>query len=65
MKFLIWSNEHKAWWGPNWNGYTPFRYQAGVYHQATAISICRDANRGQNINDLPNEMMFPVDTVEG
>lgn len=31
MKFLIWSQSHKAWWRAEGNGYTARRSEAGVY----------------------------------
>ena len=31
MKFLIWSNSHKAWWRPDGQGYTSRRAEAGRY----------------------------------
>jgi hypothetical protein len=60
MKFVIWSNEHKAWWRPNSQGYTLQMHQAGFYTLEQAVQICLDANLGQKFGDLPNEMMFPV-----
>ena len=31
MKFLIWSQGHKAWWRPDAMGYTKKRSEAGRY----------------------------------
>ena len=35
-KFLIWSHEHRQWWGPNRGGYTPHVEMAGRYDEAEA-----------------------------
>lgn len=60
-KFKIWSFEHKAWWNPNWNGYTENFDEAGVYTLSSALSICHGANK---YSKLPNEAMVPVETNE-
>lgn len=39
--FLVWSNEHHCWWGPNKSGYTDDVWQAGRYQQAAAQDVCR------------------------
>jgi hypothetical protein len=33
-QFLIWSNHHKLWWGPDGRGYTRFVDRAGRYELA-------------------------------
>lgn len=38
--YLIWSNEHGAWWRPHRCGYTKWLADAGRYTRAQAISIC-------------------------
>ena len=43
-QYLIWSNEHRAWWGPNSRGYTPSVHKAGRYDRDFALNICRNAN---------------------
>lgn len=55
--WLIWSNEHHAWWGANERGYVKTKGNAGQYSFDKAISICRSANRGL---EVPNETMLPV-----
>lgn len=41
--YYIWSNEHRAWWGPNSRGYSTGLGNAGVYLREDALQICRDA----------------------
>ena len=41
--YLIWSNEHRAWWGSSRCGYSPGVMGAGQYTRDQAIGICRDA----------------------
>lgn len=44
MRFLIWSEEHQAWWRPNSAGYTTSLKQAGRYDSAQAGNIVEGAN---------------------
>lgn len=57
MKFLIWSNEHGAWWRPNSCGYTKDQSDAGQYDLQEATDICLSANRGDR---FPEETIQPV-----
>lgn len=61
MKYLIWSNEHNAWWRPNGNGYTKSIEEAGRYTFERAAEICRDANwyRPQESKAAPDESIVP------
>lgn len=43
-KWLIWSNEHDAWWRPNHAGYTFKVVEAGLYSYAEALKITAQAN---------------------
>lgn len=43
-KYLVWSNEHAAWWRPGRMGYTSLIEAAGRYTLARAEQICKDAN---------------------
>jgi hypothetical protein len=45
MSWLIWSNEHGAWWKPGRNGYTRELAQAGRYGKAEADEIVAQANQ--------------------
>lgn len=60
--FMIWSNEHRAWWGPNNIGYTTNLSKAGVYSAEAAMRICEHATHDWHcepvevpvrIDDLP------------
>jgi hypothetical protein len=39
--YVVWSIEHKSWWGPNRSGYTPYLDLAGRYTRDEAIEISR------------------------
>lgn len=53
LEWLVWSNEHNAWWNPNGCGYTPSAAKAGRYSQAVADRICDHG--GRLINGKPPE----------
>jgi hypothetical protein len=38
-RYVIWSNEHQAWWRPNSHGYTRWIEDAGRYARDEAVSI--------------------------
>lgn len=42
-EYLIWSNQHKSWLGPNERGYTPFQEAAGRYTFEEALKIVKTA----------------------
>lgn len=46
--YLIWSNEHEAWWGPGGYGYTLDIKYAGRYGREYAIQICKRALYGRH-----------------
>jgi hypothetical protein len=43
--WVVWSEEHRGWWGPGRVGYTPSLEHAGRYSQADAVAIEHRANR--------------------
>lgn len=45
--YLIWSNEHGAWWGPGYSGYGQRIENAGRYSRLEAIEICSQAMPGR------------------
>lgn len=38
--YLVWSNEHRAWWGRDHTGYTTSLSAAGRYSRDEALRIC-------------------------
>lgn len=38
--WLVWSNEHRCWWGPNFSGYTNDVLQAGRYTREQSVEAC-------------------------
>lgn len=58
-RYLIWSNEHRAWWRHASQGYTPHIASAGNYSRAEAISICKGALYGSR--EVPNELPIRID----
>lgn len=57
--FLIWSEEHRGWWGPDHRGYVQSRKAAGRYTLDEAIDIVKGANRMKA--DVPNEGIVLAD----
>lgn len=55
QKWLVWSNEHKAWWRPNRAGYCFKRASAGRYSFDEACEIVKGANYARD--GEPNEAM--------
>jgi len=55
--YLVWSNEHDAWWKPNRCGYTHDVWRAGRYDQAAAAEICQRAAHGWRGGSPPPEVM--------
>lgn len=55
-EYLIWSEEHRAWWRPHRRGYMECVTKAGRYTEAQAAAILQDANFGDQLN----EMAFPI-----
>jgi len=55
-KYLVWSNEHRAWWRPDRMGYTPLVSEAGTYTREQAIQICVGAYNGWQSECAPYEV---------
>ena len=60
--YLIWSNEHRAWWRPNSCGYTSKLREAGHYSRNEAITISSRARDGWKEGEPPPEI--PVRIVD-
>lgn len=70
--WLIWSNEHNAWWRADGIGYTHRVDHAGRYGFSEALHICRRAclfndwtankplEEGMRMSQAPNEVMVPA-----
>lgn len=61
--WLIWSNEHEAWWRPDGGGYSSDVGDAGRYALADAVKICEAAGslnrRGRRNGAVPAEIIGP------
>jgi hypothetical protein len=53
---LIYSNEHRAFWKPDSQGYTMLLHEAGRYDRSEAARIVAQANSHRSL-DMPNEVM--------
>lgn len=51
-EYLIWSNQHSAWWGPNKNGYVRVIEAAGRYSKEDAEAIVRKSTVNGKIKTL-------------
>lgn len=51
QNYLIWSEEHGAWWAPGRNGYTKSMRRAGWYSAEEARAIVKSANYGIAFNE--------------
>ena len=54
--YLIWSNEHRAWWNPNSSGYTTSSSAAGRYTRDEALKICFSSRDGWSGDGNPDEI---------
>lgn len=54
--YVIWSNEHRAWWGPEHRGYYTHLSAAGRYSRDEALRICVNARGGRRFNENPSEV---------
>lgn len=59
--YLIWSNEHRAWWKANSLGYTTDIREAGVYGEGTADAVCEGAT--MDWTSSPNEIPVLVESL--
>ncbi len=61
--WLIWSNEHNAWWRPMRCGYTPSPSEAGRYQLEEAEQIVYEANCYLPPGTPPNETLVREDML--
>lgn len=58
--YLVWSNEHAAWWAPDRCGYTRIIANAGRYSRAEAMVIAGTRGGGWRLNKgNPDEIAIP------
>lgn len=57
QEWMIWSNEHRAWWKPGGWGYTTATAWAGRFTEEHARRICAEANIVPRHDHPPNEIM--------
>lgn len=64
--YLVWSNEHAAWWGPDHRGYTRHIDRAGRYERSEALKIAGTRDGGWHVRKgNPDEIAIPEgDAVE-
>jgi hypothetical protein len=63
--YLIWSNEHRAWWRSNRCGYTVSLSHAGRYSREQAIDTCSRARDGWSGDEIPSEVpVLETDAME-
>lgn len=62
--YLIWSNEHRAWWRTGHRGYTTNLFEAGHYTREQAIVICRNAGFPFKTSVGPDEIPVCADDVK-
>lgn len=55
-EYVVWSNEHSAWWGPDHRGYYSHLSAAGRYSRDEALRICVSARGGRRFNENPSEV---------
>jgi hypothetical protein len=64
--WVIWSEEHGAWWGPGERGYMRSLRDAGRYPEAVARKIVAKANRylrDGRINEVAMPDLWPEKKV--
>lgn len=60
--WLVWSNEHRAWWGPNSAGYRLKVEQAGRYTWKDALRCCE--SHTYSGEKIPPEVPMPSPELE-
>lgn len=68
--YLIWSNEHHAWWRPDGSGYTRDPLKAGIFERHDALFTawnCRDGwpreGISRPIQSLPSELPIRINDL--
>lgn len=63
-EYVVWSNEHSAWWGPDHRGYFTHLSAAGRYSRDEALKICVNARGGRRFNENPSEVPVLLSDAE-
>lgn len=58
--WLVWSNEHEAWWGPDLCGYYRDIGSAGRYTLEEARACCTTPGGMGRFGDNPDELIQPA-----
>ena len=61
--YLVWSNEARAWWGPNGSGYRHDLWKAGRYDEHNARKAC--GLRTWSLGKPPPEVMVLAPESDG
>ena len=61
--YLVWSNEHHAWWRPNSRGYAKSIEDAGVYSREEAMDIAGTSRNGWTVDHTPDEIPVAVSDI--
>jgi hypothetical protein len=56
-EWLVWSNEHRAWWRPKRCGYTEHLAGAGLYTEKEADDCCESRSPNKKGELPPEEKM--------
>lgn len=54
--YLVWSNEHRAWWRANSAGYSKTILGAGLYYRRDALTIAHWSRNGWGVEHQPAEI---------
>lgn len=63
-EYLVWSNEHRGWWGPDRSGYTRGLRRAGRYTRYAALGICRESIPDAGLLGVISEIPVRLADVE-
>lgn len=63
-EYVVWSNEHRAWWGPDHRGYYTKLAAAGRYSREEALKICIGARGGRQFNHNPSEVPLALEDAQ-
>ncbi|WP_138465333.1 hypothetical protein [Poseidonocella sp. HB161398] len=64
LDYLVWSNEHRRWWGKRKRGYVTELAEAGRFTRAEALLKCADAMGGMALDAPLAEVPVRIEDVE-